>query len=234
MVKPVGRLRDWHRWLSIVVGLQLLAWTVSGLIFTWDPIEVVRGEAAITRPAAPTLPADASFTAPVRADATTVTLCWRRERWAWEAHDADGALVDVVDAATGASLEPLDRDGARTIAERAYVGAAPAASVEPVANAAGEYRGKPLPAFRVAFDDDESTHVYVHARSGEITTVRTDTWRRFDWFWMLHVMDYDEREDFSHPLIQAAALLGVATALTGLALAVVTLRARAAARRKTA
>ena len=36
--------RRWHRRLSVVIGVQLLLWTLSGLIFALLPIEEVRGE----------------------------------------------------------------------------------------------------------------------------------------------------------------------------------------------
>ena len=36
-------LRDTHRWLGLIAGVQLLLWTVSGLYFTLIPIETIRG-----------------------------------------------------------------------------------------------------------------------------------------------------------------------------------------------
>jgi hypothetical protein len=51
-------LRRWHKWIAVVVGLQLLAWTTSGLVFTLDPIAVVRGETLLAGPASPTAPVD--------------------------------------------------------------------------------------------------------------------------------------------------------------------------------
>ena len=46
----------------------------------------------------------------------------------------------------------------------------------------------------------------------------------FDFFWMLHIMDFDEREDFNHPLLQIAAALGLIIALSGVVLWVLTTR----------
>ena len=39
-----------HRWLSVLIGIQLLLWTVSGLIFSWNPISQIRGEDNIKQP----------------------------------------------------------------------------------------------------------------------------------------------------------------------------------------
>ena len=51
--------------------------------------------------------------------------------------------------------------------------------------------------------------------TGELLARRTARWRLFDFLWMLHIMDYDAREDFNHPLLQAAAILGFLVALSG-------------------
>ena len=36
--------RNFHRYLSIFVSIQLLLWTVSGIYFAYNKIELVRGE----------------------------------------------------------------------------------------------------------------------------------------------------------------------------------------------
>ena len=36
--------RNLHRYLSIFVSIQLLLWTVSGIYFAYNKIELVRGE----------------------------------------------------------------------------------------------------------------------------------------------------------------------------------------------
>ena len=47
---------------------------------------------------------------------------------------------------------------------------------------------------------------------------RTTRWRVFDFLWMLHIMDYDEREDFNHPLLVSASLIALLAALSGVGL----------------
>lgn len=67
----------------------------------------------------------------------------------------------------------------------------------------------------VELADRDDTHVYVDARTGEVTARRNATWRVYDFLWSLHIMDYREREDFRHPLLVIAAVLAVTTAATG-------------------
>ena len=65
---------------------------------------------------------------------------------------------------------------------------------------------------------------YVGLASGRVRAVRTDAWRWFDFLWSLHIMDYEEREDFNHLLIQVLAVMGLATVLSGLTLFALTTR----------
>ena len=37
-------VRNFHRYLSIFVSIQLLLWTISGIYFAYNKIELVRGE----------------------------------------------------------------------------------------------------------------------------------------------------------------------------------------------
>lgn len=39
-----------HRFLGFIIGIQLLCWTTSGLVFSWNPIEQVRGEHMVSSP----------------------------------------------------------------------------------------------------------------------------------------------------------------------------------------
>ena len=41
-------------------------------------------------------------------------------------------------------------------------------------------------------------------------------WRVFDFVWMLHIMDYDERDDFNHPLLLITAGTALLFVFTGL------------------
>ena len=87
---------------------------------------------------------------------------------------------------------------------------------------ADEYRGRPLPAYRVSFDHPLGTRLYVSVERGVVTARRNDRWRWFDRFWMLHVMDYEDRDDFNTWWLQVAAALGVITILSGFTLAALT------------
>ncbi len=47
---------------------------------------------------------------------------------------------------------------------------------------------------------------------------RNSTWRVFDFLWMLHIMDFENRDDFNTFLLQLISILGVITIISGFVL----------------
>lgn len=211
-----------HRWIGLAVAVQLLAWSLGGLMFSLLDIDDVHGD--LDRAPQPTVSALARDVVTVERAlaaapaATKATLHERRGRLVWQldAPDAAPVLVDARDAST---LARIDADEAKRLALADVSGARGAIEAtlfekDPPL----EYREKPLPAWRVVVDHDKDIHVYLHAWTGEITARRNAKWRVFDFFWMLHVMDYSKREDFQHPLLTFFAVLAVLASASGLVL----------------
>jgi hypothetical protein len=74
--------------------------------------------------------------------------------------------------------------------------------------------------WRVSFDDDGHTRYYVSMRDGQILQRRNDSWRVFDFFWMLHTMDYRGRDDYNNPQAVLFAIGALWIVVSGLILAV--------------
>ena len=55
--------------------------------------------------------------------------------------------------------------------------------------------------WRIDFADAENSSAYVSLDTARFLVMRGDTWRTWDFFWMLHNMDYLNRKSFNHPLI---------------------------------
>ena len=123
-----------------------------------------------------------------------------------------------VHAKHGKVMPMVDEQTARRIAADATVIDETVDSIEFVADEqpGSEYRGRRLPLWRVVYSGPDSLNVYVDAWSGEVVARRTQGWRIFDFLWMLHIMDFSERDDFNTPLLQISALLGLVLALSGL------------------
>lgn len=231
-----------HRWLGLIAGVQLALWCLGGLIFATHSLAWVRGEEGRNpeRPAPLDLArvnieageavaalAAASRTAGEHAVPVVDEIVLRPllGRPVYEIRHRDGTAL--VDAETGAVLSPLPRDTAVAIARADRAGAPAVQAVTRIErDPPVEYREGALPAWQVALADGQGTHVYVAADSGRVTARRNDAWRRFDFFWMLHTMDYGGRDDFNHPLLIAAAAAALLTLGSGFALWALRLRRR--------
>lgn len=212
-------IRQAHRWLGLLIGVQVLLWITGGAIMSMLRLEEVRGEHLAAKPAAVALEPGAAFV-PVGAvlqgagPVTAVTLESLLGRPVYRLQAEAGPLL--VDALTGAKLSPLPEATARALALADYAGSGALADVARVDAPALEYRGHDLPLWRARFDDARDTTLYISPQTGRVVARRNDLWRVFDFVWMLHIMDYEEREDFNHPLLIAAATTALLFTLTGL------------------
>jgi len=59
---PVFRLRKGHRWLGVVVGVQLALWILSGIYFAWSDIDMIHGDEHRVDPVPPV--ADSAWVSP--------------------------------------------------------------------------------------------------------------------------------------------------------------------------
>lgn len=224
--------RKIHRWLGVLMALQIIAWMASGFYFALFPIETIRGEhlAAAPEPLAPRqleglVPAAQAWQAVQAAvgensQLGSISLAPRFGR-AW--YRVDGTIEAerfsrLVDAHDGQVMDFLGAEQAQAVAAASLGVAASVAAVELVSDAppGSEYRGRSLPLWRVSYSEPEALNLYIDGWTGEVVARRTTRWRVFDFFWMLHIMDFDERDDFNTSLLQVAAALGLLLALTGL------------------
>lgn len=210
-----------HRWLGLLLAAQVVLWMASGVVMSWIPIEVVRGENAMSPNVSPDLAVTAYFPpGGVLADfgpATEIRIkTWIDRPVYLVTGDAARALYD---ADTGARLSPISETQARRVAELDFAGEGDVARAKLMDNPPGEFRGK-TPVWRIDFDDANETRIYVSPETGEVAARRNRFWRFYDFFWMLHIMDYEERENFNNPLIRTFATTGFLFALSGLWLVV--------------
>lgn len=216
-----------HKWLALIVGVQILLWVAGGLVMSVLPLERVRGEHTIAPPPDYRLPLDQVLPAEQAAaiagltGVETATLTRWHDGPVWR-FDAEGRTM-VVDALSGLRRTPLNAQAARDIAAAGFAGQAAITNVEYFASPPSEFRGGG-PAWRVSFADGEGTRLYVDATTGEIAARRNDIWRVYDVFWMLHTMDYRGRDDTDHPLLVVAAGFALLMVLAGLGLLAVRMR----------
>ena len=166
-----------HRWLGLLLGLQVILWISGGLVMSAVSIDKVRGDDR-RRDADPTpFSAATPLLAPTTAAAalgigelTGARLVLRLGRPAYRLDTAAGPVM--VDAATGARLPALTAEDARAVAVADYAGRAEVAAVTRQEEPALEIRGREPPLWRVEFADGRRTTVYVDPASGEVAARR--------------------------------------------------------------
>ncbi|HEY0650877.1 PepSY domain-containing protein [Phenylobacterium sp.] len=210
-----------HKWLALIVGLQVLGWVLGGVVMTAIPIETVRSEHHLAKFQPQALPAEGlvgygQAAAAMGVTPVEATLKSTLRGPLWVLKDADGKS-HVVDAKTGRHVAPLPAGEVRFLAGAQYEGKGGAGAPRWFAQPPQE-AGRPGPLWAVDFDDAEKTRFYLSPETGEVVSRRSDVWRFYDFFWRIHILDFKDGDDFNHPLIIAAAALTLPVAITGLIL----------------
>ena len=214
--------RQLHFYFGLLLCVQLVAWFASGVVMSWFPIEQVRGE-HLQRPApvvhwsdATVTPADALQQAPAEFRHAQLSFSQRGTEPLYQLQRSDKQLF--ISAISGQILSPLSAADIRILAQQRYTGSSTVHRAELLTQVPAEVRGSPAPLWQVQFADAEQTAFYFHPITGQLLRVRTDIWRLYDFFWMLHIMDYESRSDFHHPLLIISAGSALGFTLGGLVL----------------
>ena len=209
-----------HKWLALLMAIQILFWFVSGLFFAIAPIERVRSEHVVAKAAPVPIRLDQAGEALRRIAAAGAGPGEKIELRAMLGRPV--ALVTagegrprLYDLASGRQLSPVPAGLAVRIAEADHAGDRRARAVSLVTEASPEYRGA-LPAWRVDFDDGANRALYVAADTGAVAARRSTLWRTFDFLWSLHIMDFKNHEDFNTPLLIIATALALIVIVTGI------------------
>jgi len=211
-----------HKWLALLMAIQILFWFVSGLFFAVFPIERVRSEHQIEKHAPIPIRLDDAAAGLQRVAATGSQPGEKIELRTMLGRPvalvtAGEARPRLYDLGTGRLISPVRAPLAVAVAEADHAGDLRASNVELVTEESPEYRGA-LPAWRVRFDDGANRSLYVAADTGAVAARRSTLWRTFDFLWGLHIMDFRNHEDFNTPLLIIATSLALLMILAGIIL----------------
>ena len=223
-------IRKAHRYLGFFIGIQFLLWTIGGLYFSWTNIEEVRG--SHLRKKSETIKIDAPLLSPQNIidqinqpgesfGIAKIQLIEILEKPFYEMkfQTGDKQRLVIANAVSGEIRTSVTKEEAEKIAVTALIN--PLKIKETLylnkENMSGhhEFRSGALPVWAVTFDSPDDLTVYVGAENGQIGSFRTNEWRVFDFLWMLHTMDYKERDNINNYLLRAFSVLGIITILSG-------------------
>ena len=212
-------LKKLHKWLGLLIGIQVLLWLLSGLMLSVISPSRVSGNER-RRAVTPTTEAIGAVTSfePVElpGDQMDAALSVSLEvirglpvyRVRYPGH------TRLIDASSGATSKTSEQE-ALLLAQQDFTGDGEVTSISSslapdieTRNSEGEY-------WRVNFSDKAHTSIYISVSTGEILARRNSYWRVFDFFWMLHIMDYNTHEDINNNAVVTAALIAIWFGLSG-------------------
>lgn len=208
-----------HKWIGAILGIQLVLWMVSGFIMSWFNHDEVEGKHLKTHVEHHMIPLAAvkDMSAILSQIPTTETI-----------HAITiGALrhQSVVFVRTNQSTRifnaetnlytPITAETAQHIAEDDFSGDGGVVKVQSIIAPTMETRESVGPGWRVDFDNDENSSLYISADTGQVWERRNDLWRTFDLFWMLHIMDYSNRKDFNNWIVILSSWIVLWLTLSG-------------------
>lgn len=224
-------IRKAHRYLGVIFGIQFLFWTLGGLYFSWTNIKQIRGEDI--RKEEPSLLLDSStvslsaiisqvkINVPVHhIKSATLADVLGKLYYQITYHDGTKIKTQLANAQTGELRLPLSEQEAVAVAKSRLKKQGTVKEIRYLTAADGhhEYREKPLPAYAVTFSGTINTTVYVSTELGTVQSFRNSRWRVFDFLWMLHTMDYQNRDNINNWVLRIFSALGIITIISGFVL----------------
>lgn len=187
-----------HKWVGLILGIQFLLWALSGSVMALLDKDKVGGHDADMSHAQPLTQGDYFDVAALpRGEAITgILLRDLNSRPVYELRTPKGTRL--VDATNGEDIR-VDEKMARDVAS--MMNEARIRKVSVLAKSNLESRDHEGAMWRIDFNDAENSSAYVSLDTARFLVMRGDTWRTWDFFWMLHNMDYVNRKSFNHPLI---------------------------------
>ena len=191
-------VRKIHRYLSIFIAIQLLLWTISGIYFAYNKIEMVRGE---------------QYRLPLE---TEYRIFKRLGQEIIEKNE--NGLKTYLTYPDNLPVNNLLPNEAINIAkEKTSLNPTEVSLIE-TAERGAEFRGRRLPIYKVSTDTKDGINIYIDPITGDVAAIRSDSWRAWDLLWALHIMDYQDRDNINNILLKIFSILALFSSISGVIL----------------
>mgnify|MGYP005726483641 FL=1 len=207
-------IRNTHKYLSFFISLQLFLWTISGIYFAFNKIELVRGEQYRLTESFPVNFNEVNFS---RSDVYQIKAIKRLDE-----------IIFVVNASKGTEyLNALGTPVSKLSKSEVFEIVSSSSTLEPIdleeiseSSKGSEFRGRNLPLYKVTSlnDKDKKINLYLNVFSGEITAVRSLQWRIWDLMWGFHIMDWQTRDKINNIFLKIFSILALVSSISGILL----------------
>ena len=207
-------VRNIHKYLSFLISIQLLLWTVSGIYFAFNKIENVRGEQYREEP---NFNVDFSKLNFQIDGAQNIRVIDRMDQ---EILVVDGIYGREYLNFQGKDVDQLKEEEAKALSAKQTSLIPESVDLITENTIGSEYRGRALPIYRVTSVNEagQSINVYLNVYTGEVEAVRSNQWRIWDLMWGFHIMDWETREDIDNLLLKIFSILALISSITGVLL----------------
>ena len=207
-------VRNTHKYLSFFISLQLFLWTISGIYFAFNKIELVRGEQYRLTESFPVNFNEVNFS---RSDVYQIKAIKRLDE-----------IIFVVNASKGTEyLNALGNPVSKLNKSEVFEIVSSSSTLEPIdleeiteSSKGSEFRGRDLPLYKVISlnDKNKKINLYLNVFSGEITAVRSLQWRIWDLMWGFHIMDWQTRDRINNIFLKIFSILALVSSISGILL----------------
>ena len=207
-------VRNTHKYLSFFISLQLFLWTISGIYFAFNKIELVRGEQYRLTESFPVNFNEINFS---RSDVHQIKAIKRLDE-----------IIFVVNASKGSEyLNAVGTPVSKLSKSEVFEIVSSSSTLEPIdleeiseSSKGSEFRGRDLPLYKVTSlnDKDKKINLYLNVFSGEITAVRSLQWRIWDLMWGFHIMDWQTRDKINNIFLKIFSILALVSSISGILL----------------
>ncbi|WOH36332.1 PepSY domain-containing protein [Thalassotalea fonticola] len=218
-------IRKIHKWVSVIIGIQLLLWLLSGIFFNMMDHTKAAGNTYKNREHQHVEVEQASLIDPVvvlQANKSSVSLVPTQllgKPYYLLTH-TKGLYkhfknhYTLVNAYTGEKLV-LDESLAVKLAKQSYTGPGDVIAANLLAYPLEDLPKQKNASWQINFSDNINTSVYIEAESGRVVGHSDDDKRFADIFFMLHFMDYGNVGGFNSVQMMLFAFITLWLSLTG-------------------
>ena len=217
-------LKKLHKWLSLLIGLQLLIWLGTGLFFNLMDHQKASGNQFRQRPAIAQVDlgrlVEPQLVLSSSKQAVSLKQISLLEQPYYLLTHQKGLYshfknnYSMVDAYTGKPVV-IDEGMASQLAEASYKGKGIIKSVVKLSPPYDDIPREQNDVWQINYADFINTSVYIDAGSGRIIKHSNDDKRFVDIFFMLHFMDYGTEGSFNNVQIIVFAIFTLFFSLTG-------------------